>query len=53
MKTETDAVLVCLNVKNEICKINKNSSSKLNIKNINVVMSLLLSHWKEFKEKMQ
>ena len=44
------SIFVCLNVMNEICTMNTTSLFKMNIVNVNMIMSLLHQYWKKLKK---
>ena len=44
------SILVCLNVMNKICTINMTSLFKMNVVNVNVIVSLLYQYWKKLKK---
>ena len=44
------SIFVCLNVMNKVCTINMTSLFKMNIVNINVIVSLLHQYWKKSKK---
>ena len=44
------SILVCLNVINEICTMNMTSLFKINVVNVNVIMSLLHQYWEKSKK---
>ena len=44
------SILVCLNVMNEICIINTTSLFKMNVVNVNVIVSLLHQYWEKSKK---
>ena len=43
-------ILVCLNVMNEVCTMNTTSLFKMNVINVNVIMSLLHQYWEKSKK---
>ena len=44
------SILVYLNVMNEICMMNMTSSFKMNVINVNMIMSLLHQYWEKSKK---